>query len=88
DPGILLALVGLATTLYAGVSIWINYALSLERRAYIQAVAVIVVVEILAMLAFHGRLESIALIMIATGATGNVAGLLWAFRYRTQQSKS
>ena len=88
DPGILLALVGLATTLYAGVSIWINYALSLERRAYIQAVAVIVVVEILAMLAFHGRLESIALIMIATGVTGNVAGPLWAFRNGTQQSKS
>jgi O-antigen/teichoic acid export membrane protein len=76
DPGILLAMVGLATTLYAGVSIWLNYALSLERRLFVFALAVIVVSQILAMILFHEELTSIALIMIVTGAAGNAAGAL------------
>ena len=80
DPGILLAMVGLATTLYAGVNIWVNYALSLERRAYILILALIVTLEIIAMLAFHRYLESIALIMIVSGAAANIAGLLVTFR--------
>lgn len=80
DPGILLALVGLATTFYAGVNIWLNYALSLERRAYIFMLAAIVVLEIIAMLIFHARLETIALVMIAAGALGNIAGLMTTFR--------
>lgn len=80
DPGVLLALVGLATTLYAGVNIWVNYALSLERRAYVFVLAAIVVAEIAAMLVFHARLESIAVVMIAAGALGNIAGALTTFR--------
>ncbi|MBP6015991.1 MAG: hypothetical protein KA586_04665 [Candidatus Promineofilum sp.] len=78
-PGAVLALVGLATTLYAGVNIWLNYALSLERYGYIYALATIVSAQIGAMLLFHARLESIALIMIATGVTANLAGLLTTF---------
>ncbi len=74
DPGILLALVGLATTLYAGVSIWLNYALSLERRAYVFFLAGIVVLQVGLMLAFHPRLETIALVMIGAGLAGNIAG--------------
>jgi O-antigen/teichoic acid export membrane protein len=74
DPGILLALVGLATTLYAGVNIWLNYALSLERRAMVWLLAAIVLSQITAMLLFHTRLETIALIMIAAGLLGNIAG--------------
>src|SRR5690606_37825574 len=42
DPGLLLAMVGLATTLYAGVNIWLNYALSLEHRQFIYILAAIV----------------------------------------------
>lgn len=76
DPGSLLAMVGLATTLYAGVNIWLNYALSLERRTYVVALALIVALEIAAMLLFHDRLETIALSMIVGGALGNVAGAL------------
>lgn len=79
-PGVVLALVGLATTLYAGVNIWLNYALSLERHSYIYALAAIVAGQIGAMLLFHARLESIALIMILTGITANLAGLLTTFR--------
>lgn len=78
-PGVVLALVGLATTLYAGVNIWLNYALSLNRHTYIYALAVIVAGQIGAMLLFHARLESIALIMILTGITANLAGLLTTF---------
>ena len=78
-PGMVLALVGLATTLYAGVNIWLNYALSLNRHTYIYALAVIVAGQIGAMLLFHARLESIALIMILTGITANLAGLLTTF---------
>ncbi len=78
-PGGILALVGLATTLYAGVNIWLNYALSLERHTYIYALAAIVAGQIGAMLLFHARLESIALIMIVTGIAANLAGLLTTF---------
>lgn len=80
NPGILLAMVGLATTLYAGVNIWVNYALSLERRAYVFILAFIVVLEISAMLVFNDYLESIAMTMIVTGAAANIAGLLTTFR--------
>ncbi len=74
DPGRLLALVGLATTLYAAVNIWLNYALSLERRAYVVALVAIVAAQLLAMLLFHARLESIALAMVAAGLLANGAG--------------
>lgn len=80
DPGILLAMVGLATTLYAGVNIWVNYALSLERRTYIFVLALIVFLEISAMLLFNARLETIALTMIVAGGSANIAGLVTTFR--------
>ena len=84
DPGLLLGLVGLATTLYAGVNIWLNYALSLERRPFIYILALIVTGQIVAMLLFHSRLESIAVIMVITGAAANLAGFLTTFS-RTSQ---
>lgn len=80
DPGILLAMVGLATTLYAGVNIWINFALSLERRATVGLLAAIVLGQIVAMLIFHSRLETIALIMITAGLLGNLAGAATTIR--------
>jgi O-antigen/teichoic acid export membrane protein len=83
DPGVLLALVGLATTLYAGVNIWLNYALSLNRRAYVFALAGIVLMQVTAMLAWHDRLETIAFIMIAAGMLGNLAGVVTTFSKRS-----
>ncbi len=74
DPGNLLALVGLATTLFAGVSIWLNYALSLERRSYVLLLAGVVILQIGLMLVYHPRLESIAVIMVSAGLAGNVIG--------------
>jgi len=76
DPGPLLAMVGLATTLYAGVNIWLLYALSLERRAFILALVLIVTGQIATLWLFHGQLETIAAAMIAAGALGNGAGAL------------
>jgi O-antigen/teichoic acid export membrane protein len=74
DPGIVLGLVGLATTLYAGISIWLNYALSLDRHNFVIALAILVFVVILAMSLFHNNLVTIATIMIFAGFAGNVVG--------------
>ncbi len=76
DPGPLLAMVGLATTLYAGVNVWLLYALSLERRAFVLALVLVVTGQIVALWLFHARLETVTAIMIAAGALGNVAGAL------------
>lgn len=81
DPGLLLAMIGLATTLYAGVNIWLNYTLSLERPAYIVALAIIVALQIAAMLLFHDRLETIATTMIIAGAAANIAGAALTLRF-------
>lgn len=76
NPGGLLALVGLATTLYAGVNIWLNYALSLENKPFIISLSAIVLLQVIAMLIFNARLESIAIVMIVAGAVANILGLL------------
>jgi O-antigen/teichoic acid export membrane protein len=76
DPGRVLGLVGLATTLYAGVNIWLNYALSLERRSYVLALAVTVFLQIGGMVLIHSRLETIAWIMVASGLVANIAGAI------------
>jgi O-antigen/teichoic acid export membrane protein len=74
DPGIVLGLVGMATTLYAGISIWLNYALSLDQHNFVFALAILVVLAILAMGLYHESLVIIATIMIAAGIAGNLAG--------------
>ncbi len=74
DPGIVLGLVGLATTLYAAISIWLNYALSLNRHSFIVALAILVLLLIGVLALFHDRLETVALLMIVTGVAGNIAG--------------
>lgn len=76
DPGSLLGLVGLATTLYAGVNIWVNYALSLERHRFVIILMGIVALQVGGMALFHAELESIALVMIVAGALGNIAGMV------------
>ncbi len=74
DPGIVLGLVGVATTLYAGISIWLNYALSLNRHIFMVALAILVTVVIVVMALYHDDLPTIAVIMIAAGIGGNIAG--------------
>ncbi|MEM7111215.1 MAG: hypothetical protein AAF614_02195 [Chloroflexota bacterium] len=77
NPGIVLGLVGLATTLFAGVNIWLNYALSVGKRPFVYALALIVLAQTLAMFLFSPTTLALALTMTIAGVTGNVLGLLF-----------
>lgn len=78
DPGLVLGMVGIATTLYAGINIWLNYALSLRRPAYVVTLVVLVMLVIGAMAVYHPNLVAIAAIMITAGVLGNLAGVMTA----------
>ncbi len=80
DPGIVLGLVGLATTLYAAISIWLNYALSLQRHNFVLGLAALVMLTIVAMALYHPNTAAIATIMIGTGILGNVLGAIATLR--------
>lgn len=80
DPGSLLGWVGLATTLFAGVNIWLNYALATERRPYIFGLAVIALLQIGAFLFWVQGLDAVALVMVFAGLLGNLMGALLLLR--------
>lgn len=77
DPGVVLGLIGLAAALAAGVNIWLDYALSLQRKAYVYWLAAVVVLQAAGMYAF-GRdgLVRMATVVVAGGLAANVAGYL------------
>jgi O-antigen/teichoic acid export membrane protein len=77
DPGVVLGMASLAATLYAGLNIWLNYALSLGRPTFIYAMLALVVFQAGSMLAFgRERLVNVTLVMVATGLIGNLSGLV------------
>lgn len=76
DPGLVLGLVGLATTFFAALNIWLNYALSLKRPAFVVALVVVVVVQLVGMALFHDSLREIAVVMVAAGVVGNGAAMM------------
>jgi O-antigen/teichoic acid export membrane protein len=80
DPGPVLGLVSLAATLFAGVNIWLNYALSTGRTRFIGALGAVVALQAAALWGF-GRtsLVAVSLVMVATGLLGNAAGFLVAW---------
>ena len=80
DPGIVLGLVGFATTLYAAISIWLNYALSLQKNSFVIGLAVLALLVIVARLADHPDMTAIATIMIGAGIAGNVLGAITTLR--------
>jgi len=80
DPGALLGLVGLATTLYAAISIWINYALSLQKQNFIIGLAILVLLVIGTMVLYHPNTTAIAVIMIGAGLIGNALGAITTLR--------
>lgn len=80
DPGLLLGWVGLAVTLFAGVNIWLNYALAVGRRPYIYALFIIALLQIGAIILLTHSLLALAAVLVAAGAAGNVAGLMMAWR--------
>lgn len=75
SPGIVLGLVNLAATLYAGLNIWLNYALSLRRLSFIYILVGVLVWQGLGMF-FFGRdsLVHMSLVMVSAGLAGNLAG--------------
>ncbi|MGD0006976.1 MAG: hypothetical protein ABSE93_00315 [Terriglobia bacterium] len=77
NPGIVLALATLAASLYAGLNIWLNYALSLERPAFIYALVGVLVWQGVGMFLF-GResLVHMTLVMVSAGVMGNLAGFI------------
>lgn len=76
EPGAVLGLIGLATTLFAMLNIWLNYALSLRRPAFVAALALVVVAQLGGMIVFHASLVEIAATMVAAGLLGNLAALV------------
>jgi O-antigen/teichoic acid export membrane protein len=77
DPGTVLALATLAATLYAGVNIWLNYALSTARTRFVWVLAAAVLWQGGAMLLFaRESLLRVALIMVAAALAANVGGYL------------
>lgn len=74
DPGWLLGVVGLATTCFAGMNIWLNYALSAERPAYVAALGGVLLVQVAGLLLFHESLLQVGLVTLGAGLLGNLAG--------------
>jgi ABC-type xylose transport system permease subunit len=77
NPGVVLGLANLAASLYAGLNIWLNYALSLNRPAFIYTLMGVLIWQGLGMF-FFGRdsLLHMALVMVSAGLIGNVAGFV------------
>jgi hypothetical protein len=72
-----LGLAGLAGTLFAGVHIWINYALSLERNRYVWTLAGILGAQFGTMwLLGRHSLVGMTAAMVASALASNVAGYL------------
>ena len=76
DPGMVLGLASLAATLYAGLNIWLNYALSLGRQSFSYVLLALVPFQV-AMMAGFGResLVNMTAGMVVAGVIGNFAGL-------------
>jgi len=83
NPGTLLGWIGLATTLFAGVNIWLNYALSLRIRPYIFTLALIAIIQIAAFFLLAETVTAVVFIMIGAGVVGNLAGAVWSLRGST-----
>ncbi|MEM7798208.1 MAG: hypothetical protein AAF633_03380 [Chloroflexota bacterium] len=75
SPGIILGLVGLATTLFAGINIWLNYALSTKREWYVYTLLVVVIVYLLGLFYFQQSLQQFAMVLITAGVLGNLLGV-------------
>jgi len=81
DPGIVLGLASLAASLYAGLFIWLNYSLSLERRTFVYALIGVLIWQGVGMYLFgRTNLIHMTLVMVSAGLAGNVAGFAtsWA----------
>jgi Na+/melibiose symporter-like transporter len=77
DPGIVLGLASLAASLYAGLFIWLNYALSLERPTFVFALIGVVAWQGVGIFLFgRENLVYMTLVMVSAGVVGNLAGFV------------
>jgi len=80
NPGAVLGLATMAATLYAGLNIWLNYALSLVRPAFVYALAAILGIQVTCMFGFcRQSLLTMTITMVAGGIAGHVAGFATAW---------
>jgi O-antigen/teichoic acid export membrane protein len=88
NPGIVLALASLAATLYAGLNIWLNYALALERTAYIYALLAVLFWQGTGMYLF-GRANFVymTMVMVSAGLLGNLSGFVTTWKALRAPSK-
>jgi hypothetical protein len=76
NPGIVLALANLAASLYAGLNIWLNFALSLNKPLFIYVLGAVLVWQAAGMYLFgRDNLIHMTLVMVSAGLVGNLAGL-------------
>jgi O-antigen/teichoic acid export membrane protein len=77
NPGLVLGFANLAASFYAGLNIWLNYALSLNRLTFIYILAGVLVCQGAGMyiLGRHSLLH-MTMVMAAAGFVGNLAGFL------------
>ncbi len=78
--GLALGMTGLATTLYAGISIWLNFALAAERSYFIIGLAIITLGQITGITLFHQSILQMTFIMTVGGIAGNLWGAWAAFK--------
>ena len=88
--GIVLGMANLAASLYAGLNIWLNYALSVNRPLFIYILAGVLVWQASGMF-FFGRdsLLHMTLVMVLAGLAGNLAGFasVWSLPADASVSK-
>lgn len=78
NPGPVLGLVGLATTLFGGVNLWLNYTLATQRTRYVYLLGMALLVQVSGLVLFHENLLQIALVQVTAGVVGNLTGLLFS----------
>ncbi|MCA9980522.1 MAG: hypothetical protein KDD89_06815, partial [Anaerolineales bacterium] len=78
NPGPVLGLVGLATTLFGGVNLWLNYTLATQRTRYVYLLGMALLVQVSGLVLFHDTLLQIALVQVTAGVVGNLTGLLFS----------
>jgi O-antigen/teichoic acid export membrane protein len=77
DPGIVLGMANLAASFYAGLNIWLNYALSLKRLSFIYILVSVLICQGAGMyLLGRDSLLHMTMVMAASGLIGNLAGFV------------
>jgi O-antigen/teichoic acid export membrane protein len=77
NPGLVLGMANLAASFYAGLNIWLNYALSLKRLSFIYILIGVLFCQGAGMY-FFGRDNTLhmTIVMATAGLAGNLAGFI------------